>query len=58
MATVYNIKIKTVSAFCAYKQKTVEKIIKDFLDNYKFPNGLGFENTEVVGNNDEQETKP
>jgi len=48
MATIYNIKIKTVSAFCAYDEEYMENMFKKFLDEYRDPdNKLGFESTEV-----------
>jgi len=48
MATIYNIKIKTVSAFAAYKEEYIETILTEFLENYKDPKtNLGFEATEV-----------
>jgi hypothetical protein len=48
MATVYNIKIKTVSAFCNYDEKYIQKMFKNFLKSYRDKNNkLGFENTEI-----------
>ncbi len=48
MATVYNIKIKTVSAFVAYPDEYIEEMFKTFLKDYRDPNtNLGFESTEV-----------
>ena len=48
MATIYNIKIKTVSAFCAYDEKYIKEMFDKFLKEYRDEdNGLGFENTEV-----------
>ena len=48
MATIYNIKIKTVSPFCAFTKEYIEEIFKDFLENYEDNDtGLGFENTEI-----------
>lgn len=48
MATVYNLNIKTVSAFSKYPEEEVCKIIKNLIDNYKHPEtGLGFESTEI-----------
>ena len=48
MATIYKVKIKTVSAFQAYDEKYIEKMFKEFLKEYKDPNtGLGFESTEI-----------
>ena len=49
MATIYNIKIKTVSAFSAYSEEEVEQILKDFLKKYRHPKTkLGFESTEIT----------
>jgi len=48
MATVYEIKIKTVSAFCNYSKEQVTEIFEKFLKEYKDKNtGLGFETTEI-----------
>lgn len=48
MATIYNVKIKTVSAFCAYDKRYVEQILKDFLEKFRDDKtGLGFEGTEI-----------
>jgi len=48
MATIYNIKIKTVSAFVAHDEKYVQEIFEKFLKEYKDPvTKLGFESTEV-----------
>ena len=48
MATVYKIKIKTVSTFCNYDEKTMTEIFEKFLKDYKDEKtGLGFENTEI-----------
>lgn len=48
MATIYKIKIKTVSPFIDHGTKHVEKILKEFLETYKDEKtGLGFESTEV-----------
>lgn len=48
MATVYEIKIKTTSAFCAYDEKYVKKILEKFLKEYKDEQTkLGFESTEI-----------
>ena len=48
MATIYNIKIKTVSAFYSYSEEDVEKILKKLIKNFKDnKTGLGFESTEV-----------
>lgn len=48
MATVYEIKVKTVSAFCSYSKSQVTEIFEKFLKEYKDKNtGLGFEATEI-----------
>ncbi len=48
MATVYNIKIKTVSAFCAYNEEYIKNMFDTFLREYKDENNkLGFESTEI-----------
>ncbi len=48
MATVYNIEIKTVSAFVNYPEKEIENLFQDFLKTYKNSNtNLGFESTEI-----------
>jgi hypothetical protein len=48
MATVYNIKIKTVSPFIGYSNKYVATVLKGFLQQYKdIETGLGFESTEI-----------
>lgn len=48
MATIYKIKIKTVSSFCNYDEKHIEKIFNKFLKEYKDgETKLGFENTEI-----------
>jgi hypothetical protein len=48
MATIYNIKIKTVSAFCAYDEQYVKEMFEKFLKEYKDEkNSLGFEGTEI-----------
>jgi len=48
MATVYEVKIKTVSAFCSYEEKDVKKIFEKFLEKYKDDRtGLGFESSKV-----------
>lgn len=48
MATIYNIKIKTVSAFTAYDENYIKEMFKKFLREYKDKNtNLGFENTEI-----------
>jgi len=48
MATVYKIKIKTVSAFTSYDEEYMKKMFEKFLKEYKDEkSGRGFENTEV-----------
>lgn len=48
MATVYKIKIKTVSPFVAYDEEYVKKIFEDFLKTYRDKETkLGFESTEI-----------
>lgn len=48
MATLYKIKIKTVSAFCAYDEAYMTELFEKFLREYKDKdNGLGFEATEI-----------
>jgi hypothetical protein len=48
MATIYNIKIKTVSAFCAYDEKYIKKMFEKFMKEYKDKDSkLGFESTEI-----------
>ncbi len=48
MATIYNIKIKTVSPFIGYSNKYVSTLLKEFLQQYKdIETGLGFESTEI-----------
>lgn len=48
MATVYNIKIKTVSAFCSYNEAQMTEIIEKLLKEYEdVKTGLGFEATEI-----------
>lgn len=48
MATIYNIEIKTVSAFCAFDEEYMEKMFHKFLKEYRDEEtGLGFENTEI-----------
>ena len=48
MATVYKVEIETVSAFAAYPEEEVKKILEEFLKKYKNEKtGLGFESTEV-----------
>jgi hypothetical protein len=48
MATIYNIRIKTVSAFCAYDEKYIREMFLKFLKKYKDKEtNLGFESTEI-----------
>jgi len=48
MATVYKIKIKTVSPFLSYTEKDITKIFEKFLKDYRDKHtGLGFEATEI-----------
>lgn len=48
MATVYDINIKTVSAFCAYNEKDIKEIFEKLIKEYKDKKtNLGFENTEI-----------
>lgn len=48
MATIYKIKIKTVSAFNAYDEKYMKKMFEKFLKEYRDKDtNLGFENTEI-----------
>lgn len=48
MATLYSIKIKTVSPFCAYDENYITEMFKKFLKEYRDKdNGLGFEATEI-----------
>lgn len=48
MATLYKIKIKTVSAFCAYDEAYMVDMFQKFLHEYKDKNtGLGFVATEI-----------
>jgi hypothetical protein len=48
MATIYKIKIKTVSAFCAYNEKYIKEMFEKFLKEYKDKDSkLGFESTEI-----------
>ena len=48
MATVYSVKIKTVSAFVNYDEEYMKKMFEKFLSDYKDEsNQLGFEATEV-----------
>ena len=48
MATIYKVKIKTVSAFCAYDEKYIKEMFEKFLKEYKDKDTkLGFESTEI-----------
>ena len=48
MATIYNIKIKTVSAFCTHDEQYIKNMFEKFLKTYKDKNTrLGFECTEI-----------
>lgn len=48
MATIYNINIKTVSAFCSYDEEYIKKMFEKFLKDYKDEKTkLGFESTEI-----------
>lgn len=48
MATIYDIKIKTTSAFVAHDEKYVKQILEKFLSEYRDPKfNLGFESTTV-----------
>jgi len=48
MATVYNIKIKTVSPFCSYDEEYMERMFYKFLTEYRDEkNRLGFESTAI-----------
>lgn len=48
MATVYNIKIKTVSPFIAYTEKNMEEILNKLIKDYRDPKtGMKFESTEI-----------
>ena len=62
MATIYNIKIKTVSPFCAYDEKYVQKMFQKFLEKYRDEKtGLRFENSEVdvrIENHHTSQTSP
>jgi len=49
MATVYKVKIKTVSAWSNYPPAYLEKLLKEFIEKYiDKDTGLRFESTEVV----------
>jgi len=48
MATLYKIKIKTVSPFANYSEDHMAHLLKKFLQDYRHPvTGLGFEGTEI-----------
>ncbi len=48
MATIYQIKIKTVSPFCAYSEKHIQEMFEKFLEEHRGEKtGLRFENTKV-----------
>ena len=48
MATIYDIKIKTTSAFVAHDETYVKQLLEKFLAEYKDPRfNLGFESTTV-----------
>lgn len=48
MATIYEIKIKTVSPFIAYNELYMKEMFEKFLKDYRDPKtGLKFENTEI-----------
>lgn len=48
MATIYNIKIKTVSPFCSFDEGHVKRMFEKFLKEYRDEEtGLGFESTEI-----------
>lgn len=48
MATVYKIKIETVSPFCNYPEEYIKKMFEKFLKEYEDEKtGLGFESTEI-----------
>jgi len=48
MATLYKIKIKTVSPFANYDEDHMVGLLKTFFQNYRHPiTGLGFEGTEI-----------
>ena len=49
MATVYNIRIKMVSAWTAFPESFVKNILSNFLQTYKAPGSrAGFENVEII----------
>ena len=48
MATTYNIKIETTSAFVNYNEDEVKVIVENLIKDYRNKkNGLGFECTKV-----------
>lgn len=48
MATIYHIKIKTVSAFVNHDEKYIKEMFEKFLKEYKDEKTkLGFESTEI-----------
>ena len=48
MATLYKIKIKTVSPFANYDEDHMVELFKKFIQDYRHPvTGLGFEGTEI-----------
>ena len=48
MATIYNIKIETVSAFQSYPEKKIKELFEKFIKEYKDDKtGLGFESTKI-----------
>jgi hypothetical protein len=48
MATIYKIKIKTVSPFVSYDEKYIKEMFEKFLKEYKDKETkLGFESTEI-----------
>jgi hypothetical protein len=49
MATVYELKVKTVSPFVNYDEKTITKLLEDFIDSYRHPEtGMRLESTKVT----------
>ena len=48
MATIYNIKIKTVSPFISYSEEEVKEIMERLINSYRnITTGLKFESTEI-----------